>query len=568
MVQRDEPDADVVVVGAGLAGVGMAARLRRGHPELSIIVLEGRDAVGGTWDLFRYPGVRSDSDMATLGYPFRPWRDARAIAPAAVIRDYVRETADAEGVTPLIRFGHRLREAGWSREAQLWRLNVEHEGRMITLRCRFLAVCTGYYRYDNGYTPELPGLDDFEGAVVHPQQWPEGLEVAGKGVVVIGSGATAVTLMPALADRGAHVTMLQRSPGYVAAVPEHDRFAARAARVLPDRAARRLARIRSLAVSGAIYRFARIFPGTMRSVLRRRAQAALPPGFDVDRHFSPRYAPWDERLCAAPEGDLFRVLSGRVGQGGGGDAAGPGDAESAATWPGATGSVATRPGATRPGATGPGGSGDAAGPAATGPSGTGPGGVGVATTGSAEIVTDRIARIEAEGVRLESGRMLEADVVVTATGLVLHPLGGIRITVDGETVDPAARLAYRGLMLDGVPNLVFTIGYVNASWTLRTDLVARWTSRLLTRMRHRGLTSAVPVAPPGEPRDRPMMGLDSGYFARGSHLLPRQGRHGVWRVHQSYFRDLLALRLAPLATALRFAPEASAPRGTDPHTRR
>jgi cation diffusion facilitator CzcD-associated flavoprotein CzcO len=485
---------DVVVVGAGLAGVGMAARLRRAHPELELVVLEGRSAIGGTWDLFRYPGVRSDSDMHTLGYPFRPWTDERSIAPAGVIRDYVRSTAEAEGLLPLIRFGQRVTGAAWSSADGRWRVEVSG-GEPV--ECRFLVLCTGYYRYEAGYTPEFPGLDDFAGRLVHPQHWPEGLDVAGRRVVVVGSGATAVTLVPALAEAGARVTMLQRSPSYVGAVASRDAFARRVGRMLPPAAAHRVVRAKNVAVSTAIYRFARLRPAAMRAILLRRAAAALPAGFDLG-HFSPRYDPWDERLCAVPDGDLFGALSG----------------------------------------------------------------------GRAEVVTDRIARVVPEGVELVSGRMLGADVLVTATGLVLQPLGGIRLTVDGDPVDVSTSYAYRGMMLSGVPNLAFTIGYVNASWTLKTDLVARYVTRLITRLARTGAASVTPQPPPearapasataeGAPAPvpgeaEPMLGLASGYFRRGTHLLPRRGRRGPWRVHQDYLRDVLSLAHGSLRRGLRY----------------
>jgi monooxygenase len=482
---------DVVIVGAGLAGVGTAARLRSEHPELSLTVLEARDAVGGTWDLFRYPGVRSDSDMYTLGYPFRPWRDERSIAPAAAIRDYIRESADEFGVTPLIRFRHRVTGAGWDSGSARWTVELTDAlGSAKTITCSFLVLCAGYYSYDRGYTPELPGLAAFQGTVVHPQTWPEDLDVAGRRVVVVGSGATAVTLVPALVERGAQVTMLQRSPTYVAAVPRRDRFAARVDGVLPAGLAYRATRWRSLAKSLALYQYSRRRPDAMRALLQRNARAKLPAGFDVDTHFSPRYAPWDQRLCAVPGGDLFRAIS----------------------------------------------------------------------SGSADVVTDRIETLTETGVDLESGAHLPADVLVTATGLVLQPLGGIRLSVDGDVVDPATRIAYRGMMLSGVPNLAFAMGYVNASWTLKTDLMALHVSRLLTHLRRHRLDSVTSTVPVEGTPTLPFLELASGYVQRGIHLMPKQAAAEPWRVNQNYLRDVVQFRWAPLRRGLRFGRATAEPR--------
>ncbi|MBD8661453.1 NAD(P)/FAD-dependent oxidoreductase [Frigoribacterium sp. CFBP 8754] len=490
---------DVVVVGAGLSGVGAAARLRAAFPGRSIAVLEARAVSGGTWDLFRYPGVRSDSDMATLGYSFRPWVDERSIAPGAAILQYVRDTAAETGVEQLVRYRHRVVGADWSSDDDRWTLRVEtgaadptrdsggpdaprdpgtHDGAVTTttLTTSFLFLASGYYRYDRGHRPELPGEAAYEGEFVHPQQWPEGLETAGRDVVVIGSGATAMTLVPALAAGGARVTMLQRSPTWVAALPSRDRRLLPRARRIGLRASARVSRWRGIATGLVTYRFSRRAPERTGRILRERVAARLPEGFDVDRHFVPRYDPWDERLCVVPDGDLFRAIR----------------------------------------------------------------------EGSARVVTDTIAGFTPRGVRLTSGEELPADVVVTATGLTLQLFGGVRMTVDGREVDPAEHVTYKGAMLDGVPNMAFAIGYTNASWTLKIDLVVAFVERVLRSMESRGESRVVPTAPTGSRglgELTPLIDLRSGYVARGVHLMPRQGERTPWRLHQDYLRDLVLFRL-------------------------
>ena len=503
---------DVVVVGAGLSGIGAAARLRAAFPGRRIAVLEARDVSGGTWDLFRYPGVRSDSDMATLGYPFRPWVDERSIAPGGAILQYVRDTAAETGVDQLVRYRHRVVAADWSSDDDRWTLRVEtgasetganarHASATgtpeastpeagtpgagapgaatsgtVTLTASFLFLASGYYRYDQGHRPELPGEDAYEGLFVHPQHWPEGLDTAGRDVVVVGSGATAMTLVPALAAGGARVTMLQRSPTWVAALPSRDRRLLPRARRIGLRASARVSRWRGIAGGLVTYQFSRRAPERTKRLLRARVAARLPEGFDVDRHFTPRYAPWDERLCVVPDGDLFRALR----------------------------------------------------------------------DGTARVVTDTIDGFTARGVRTSSGEELPADVVVTATGLTLQLFGGVRMTVDGRVVDPAEHVAYKGAMLDGVPNMAFAIGYTNASWTLKIDLVVRFVARVLSTMEARGETRVVPAAPtrPGRLGAlSPLIDLRSGYVARGLHLMPKQGARAPWRLHQDYLRDLVLFRL-------------------------
>ena len=488
---------DVVVVGAGLSGIGAAATLLRRTPDRSVAVLESRDSMGGTWDLFRYPGVRSDSDMYTLGYAARPWAGEKAIADGDDIREYVLRTAEETGVRDHVRLRQRVVAASWHSDRALWELTVLHRdpaatgewrdgetGTTSSMTCSFLFACTGYYRYDEGYSPDLPGLESFAGTVVHPQHWPADLDAAGKRFVVIGSGATAVTLVPALAKRGAHAVMLQRSPSYVAAVPSRDRLAMRLKGKVPPRLAYRAVRAKHILGAVILYQYARRRPASMKAVLNRAAKAKLPASFDVDTHFAPKYDPWDQRLCAVPGGDLFRAIS----------------------------------------------------------------------AGDADVVTDRIDRIDAEGIRLASGGRLDADVLVTATGLNVLVLGGMHVDVDGRSIDPGTTIAYKGMMLTGVPNLAYTIGYTNASWTLRADLVANAVADLLIRMRRRGTPVVVTDAPTDAGPTAPVIDLAAGYIRRGMHLLPRQSTHSPWRVHQNYLRDLVLFRFDPRHRALHFQP--------------
>ncbi|OLF10346.1 flavin-containing monooxygenase [Actinophytocola xanthii] len=477
---------DVLIVGAGLSGVGAACHLRRECPDRRVAVLEARDAIGGTWDLFRYPGVRSDSDMFTLGYSFRPWTKSRTMADGTSIREYVRDTAREYGVDELVRFRHRVLGAEWSSEDARWTVRARHErpegSEEVTITCSFLFVCSGYYRYDRGYTPELPGIEAFGGTVVHPQHWPEDLDYAGKRVVVIGSGATAVTLVPSMAETAAHVTMLQRSPSYVLALPAIDPLA----RILRDRVPGRLlyplVRWKNVLGAQAAYQLSRRAPTLMKALLRRGALRLLPAGFDVDTHFRPRYQPWDQRMCFVPDGDLFAALR----------------------------------------------------------------------EGRASVVTDRIAGFTAGGVRLESGTELPADIVVTATGLNLLPIGGMSLTVDGDPVELGNTLAYKGMMLSGVPNFALTIGYTNASWTLKSDLVARYVCRLLKHMAARGLRVATPTPPPGTAATVPLVDLRSGYVLRSVEGLPKQGAAAPWRLYQNYPRDVLLMRYGPVDDDMAF----------------
>jgi monooxygenase len=472
---------DVLIVGAGLSGIGAAHHLQTRLPHKSYAIFEGRGASGGTWDLFRYPGVRSDSDMQTLGYRFRPWTDAKAIADGPSILSYVRDTAREAGIDRHIRYGHRVRRAAWSTADACWTVETEGEP---DITCAFLYVCGGYYRYDEGYRPDFPGLEDFAGQVVDPQFWPEDLDVAGRRIVVIGSGATAVTLVPALARDAAHVTMLQRSPSYILSIPSEDPIANGLRRVLGARAAYPVTRWKNVAISTLVYQLSQRRPKLMRSLLRRGVAAQLPEGFDVDTHFNPRYGPWDQRLCLVPDGDLFKAIS----------------------------------------------------------------------RGQASMVTDRIERFTPGGLRLESGSELEADIVVTATGLNLLAIGGVELDVDGSPVSLPDRLAYKGMMLSRVPNFAFTIGYTNASWTLKADLVAEYVCRLLAHMDRHGYRECVPVDDDPTIQRRPLLDFAAGYVQRSIHLFPKGGSRAPWRLGMNYAQDVVTLRHGGLEDgALRFS---------------
>jgi cation diffusion facilitator CzcD-associated flavoprotein CzcO len=493
-----EPEhLDVLIVGAGLSGVGAAHHLQRDCPGKSFAVLEARADIGGTWDLFRYPGIRSDSDMHTLGYRFRPWTEAKAIADGPSILEYVRATAREGGIDSKIRLNHRVVGAAWSTEDSRWTVEVERtdSGETVTLTCGFLFVCSGYYRYDEGYTPDLPGVEAFGGQVVHPQHWPEDLDYAGKRVVVIGSGATAVTLVPAMAREGAQVTMLQRSPTYIISMPGEDKIANRLRRHLPERAAYAIVRWKNVLLQSLSYRFARKRPQLMRKMLRRGVVNRLPAGYDVDTHFSPRYDPWDQRLCLIPDSDLFEALA----------------------------------------------------------------------DGGAEIVTDRIETFTEGGIALESGTELEADIVVTATGLNLLFLGGMKMSIDGEEADLARALTYKGMLLSDFPNFAFTIGYTNASWTLKADLVAEYVCRLLNHMDAGGYDSCVPRLEDASVTEEPLLDFNSSYVLRALADLPKQGSKEPWKLRQNYPLDLRTLRHGSLEDGtLRFYRRGAEPSPAQP----
>jgi monooxygenase len=478
---------DVLIVGAGISGIGCAYYLQQQHPERSYTILEARERIGGTWDLFRYPGIRSDSDLHTFGFEFKPWRSEYAIADGAEILDYIHEAAGEHGIDQRIRTGCRVTAAQWSSEQARWTVTVERvdTGEQSQITCSWLFTGTGYYHYDHGYTPELPGLENFSGQIVHPQQWPEGLDYDGKRVVVIGSGATAVTLIPAMAERTAQITMLQRSPSYIMSLPQKDALANLASRILGPARGYALTRRKNIALQTGFYKFCQRFPKQARALIRRLTVRQLPEGYPVDEHFRPRYDPWDQRVCIVPSGDLFRAIR----------------------------------------------------------------------SGKAEIVTDTIAGFTVGGIRLSSGRELEADIVITATGLRLLPLGGIAFSVDGRPVELPSTLAYKGMMLSGIPNFAFLVGYTNASWTLKVGLVCEHFMRLLSYMDAHGYDQVTPTADPHAlDHTRPLLDFSAGYVTRAVGDFPRQGAHAPWQLAMNPNVDRAVLRGGPVEDpALRFS---------------
>jgi cation diffusion facilitator CzcD-associated flavoprotein CzcO len=481
----DGENVDVLILGAGLSGVGAACHLRMNCPAKTFAILEARDAIGGTWDLFRYPGIRSDSDMYTFGYSFRPWEDSRALADGPSILQYLQETAREHGIEETIRFGHRAIRAEFSSVDARWTVEAVRvaTGEKVSMTCSFLYCCTGYYRYDEGYSPHFEGAQEFAGEIIHPQHWPEGLNYAGKRIVVIGSGATAVTLVPALAETAGHVTMLQRSPTYVVSIPGRDPIAERLRRRLAPRVTYSIVRGKNVLLMMLNFNLCRRAPTLMRKFFRRLARNRLPAGYDVDTHFNPPYDPWDQRLCLVPDGDLFEALShGRV-----------------------------------------------------------------------SIVTGEIASFTPRGVRLVSGTELDADIIVTATGLNLLMLGGVELAVDGSEVDLANTVAYKGMMLCGVPNMALTLGYTNASWTLKADLVAQYACRLLNHMDAHRLPICTPQPPDPSLQTEPIIDLKSGYVLRSIDTLPKQGASAPWRLHQNYIKDIRLLKRGPIDDAIVFS---------------
>jgi monooxygenase len=469
---------DVLIVGAGISGVGAGCRLQESCPGKTFAILESRRAIGGTWDLFRFPGIRSDSDMFTLCYPFRPWKGSQAIVDGASILDYVRETAREHGIDKRIRFHHRVVAAEWSSAKSRWTVEVERSdtGETLQLTCGFLFTCTGYYRYDEGYTPEFEGIGRFGGEIVHPQFWTDDIGYSGKRVVVIGSGATAVTLIPAVAERAEHVTMLQRSPSYIISLPALDPVAGLLGRVLPTRLAYPVVRWKNIMGALAIYGLSRRRPATMKRLIRGALVRRLPPGYDIDTHFNPSYEPWDQRMCIVPDGDFFDAIS----------------------------------------------------------------------SGRVSVVTDRIDTFTETGIALESGSELEADLIVTATGLAMVPFGGIRLSVDGSDVDLPETLAYKGMLLSGVPNLAFAVGYTNQSWTLGVDLTSEQVCRLLNHMDRYGYLQCTPRNRDPANNGVPFNDLTAGYVLRAIDQFPKQGSKDPWRREQNYARNCRAMRRGPI----------------------
>ena len=465
---------DVLIVGAGLSGIGAACHLKKKCPGRTFAILEGRSALGGTWDLFRYPGVRSDSDMYTLGFSFKPWEHAKAIADGPSILRYLQETARENSLEQAIRFDHQVKEASWSSTEARWTVNAERVDakEQVKISCNFLFMCSGYYAYAQGFTPEFPGLENFAGDLVHPQKWTRDVNYAGKRVVVIGSGATAVTLLPELAKKAAHVTMLQRSPTYVVARPSEDAWHNKLRLWLPSKLAYALTRWKRVLLGMYVFRLCRTDPAKMKRLLLGGVRMALGPDYDVKTHFTPRYNPWEQRLCLVPDGDFFDAIK----------------------------------------------------------------------SGRASVVTDQIVSFNEKGLLLKSGQQLDADLIVTATGLNLQVLGGLQLTVDGQRQDMSKTMNYKGLMYSGIPNLASSFGYTNASWTLKCDLTCEYVCRLLNHLQKHGIAYAVPRNSDASVTAQPWVDFSSSYFARSMHLFPKQGSKAPWRLYQNYPKDILLLR--------------------------
>lgn len=483
---------DVLIIGGGLSGIAAGCSLQTRCPLKTYAILEARDCIGGTWDLFRYPGVRSDSDMFTLGYSFRPWPRAEAIADGATILDYIRGTAAQFGIDAKIRFRHAVKRASWSSADATWTIDTGRGAHQEPVRftCHFLIVCSGYYSYTSGYAPDFAGRGQFQGQIVHPQQWPADIDYAGKRVVVIGSGATAVTLVPELAKSAAHVTMLQRSPTYVFARPSADKLGDFLQRHLSASVSSTLIRWRNILFGIYFYRLCKRSPERVKKWLTRQIQNALGPDYDVATHFTPRYNPWDQRMCLVPDGDLFAAIN----------------------------------------------------------------------AGKAAVVTGEIDSFTSTGIQLRGGTSLEADLIITATGLNLVALGGVQISVDGRSIEPARTMSYKGSMFSGVPNLASVVGYTNASWTLKCELTCNYICRLLNHMQRTGSQICVPQNADPSVREEPWLNLTSGYIQRAAHQLPKQGSKLPWKLHQNYVLDVLSLRFGPVNDGImRFSRAGSTP---------
>ncbi len=467
---------DVVIVGAGLSGIGAAYHLKTNCPGRTYAILEGREAIGGTWDLFRYPGIRSDSDMYTLGYSFKPWKEAKAIADGPSIRSYVRETARENDIERHIRFGHHVKSADWSSETACWTVTAMQGEEMRQFSCNFLFMCSGYYNYAEGYTPDFAGVGQFKGRIVHPQFWPEDLDYSGKRVVVIGSGATAVTLVPEMAKTASHVTMLQRSPTYVVSRPAEDAIANRLRRLLPPMLAYGITRWKNVLFGMFFYNLARRRPEKVKDRIIGMVQEALGPDYDVGTHFTPRYNPWDQRLCLVPDADLFDAIK----------------------------------------------------------------------SGSASVVTDTIKSFTETGIALDSGKTIDADVIVTATGLKMQLLSGMAVSVDGQRVDLSKSMSYKSMMYSDVPNLASSFGYTNASWTLKCDLTCEYVCRLLNHMGKIGMAQATPRRTDPTVAEEPWLDFSSGYVQRAMAEFPKQGNKAPWKLYQNYARDIVTLKFGAI----------------------
>lgn len=467
---------DVLVVGAGISGIGAGHHLRKNCPGKRFVILESRRTFGGTWDLFRYPGIRSDSDMYTFGYSFKPWTNPKSIAVAPDILDYLGETVRENHLEHDIRYGHRLTKASWDSASAQWTVEIAHDGDRpnSTMRCNFLFMCTGYFSYGEAHRPEFADERTFAGPIIHPQFWPADLDYRGKRVLIIGSGATAVTLLPSMAHATAHITLLQRSPTYLYARPSEDRIANSLRAILPEKAAYRLVRAKNIVIGMLQFNLATRLPGLTKRWLLARVKRALGADHDVATDFTPRYAPWDQRVCLVPDGDFFDCIK----------------------------------------------------------------------NGKASVETEVIERFTESGVLLQSGKLLPADIIVTATGLKMEIMSGVQLHVDGAPVALAETISYKGCMYSGIPNLASSFGYSNASWTLKSDLIGEYVCRLLRHMDETGQDYCMPIAHAVDTSDAPLMNLDSGYVRRAAHRLPKQGVRKPWRTLHSYLQDILLLRHA------------------------
>ncbi|MDB2510612.1 NAD(P)/FAD-dependent oxidoreductase [Gammaproteobacteria bacterium] len=464
---------DVIVVGAGISGIAAAYNLQKSCPNKSFAILEGRSALGGTWDLFKYPGIRSDSDMHTLGFRFKPWIHKKSIADASSILEYLNETVDEYGIRDKIVFNQKVTAANWLSDKSLWELSVVDEGQKISMTCNFLFLCGGYYSYDKPYMPKFPEQDRFEGQVIHPQFWDESMDYSDKKVIVIGSGATAVTLVPAIAKNAAHVTMLQRSPSYVVSAPGEDSWSQALNKIFPIRLTYFLIRWKNIFRTSLGFYLSRKYPERVKDRLINLVREELGNDYDVEKHFTPRYNPWDQRMCLVPDSDLFNSIK----------------------------------------------------------------------SGKASVVTDHIDHFTENGILVKSGEHLEADIIVTATGIELNALNDIEVSVNNEKVEPHNRLSYKGMMLSGVPNLAFSFGYVNASWTLRADLTCEYVCRLLNRMDKLGVNTCIPQEDPTAIVDDEYIDFSSGYVQRALDRLPKQGKKAPWRNYQNYLKDIFLVRI-------------------------
>ena len=472
-MKTDKNHFDVIVVGAGLSGIGAAYHLQHSCPDRTFTVLEGRENIGGTWDLFKYPGIRSDSDMYTFGFPFHPWKDPKAIADGPSIMAYLKDTVDTFGLDRYIQFGKRVVASNWSSDEKKWTITVTDSasGESYSMTCNFLFMCSGYYNYENGYKPDFPNEDAFEGIKIHPQKWDESLDYTDKKIVIIGSGATAVTLLPVLAEKAEQVTMLQRSPTYMSSVPSEDAVANFFKKYLPKQLAHTLSRWKNIFFQLGVYNFSRRWPDKMKNFLIGQIQKKLKDNYDP-KDWTPRYNPWDQRLCAVPGADLFKAIK----------------------------------------------------------------------KGKAQVVTDTIKSFLKDGVELDSGRKLDADIIITATGLQVQLFGGMKLTVDGTPLNLSESPAYKGVMLSDIPNFAFSVGYTNASWTLKSDLNCMYVTKVLNYMKAKGLQVCTPKFDHKNMEKEELLDFDAGYILRAKDQLPKQGAKAPWKVHQNYIKDLFALK--------------------------